>query len=77
VTTFVTPSGAIAAQVPEDFMTYTVVSKSPDGSLASVCVPDKAAAEAAVRRAAPTAPANQSVMRGRTPLRPSAGGHHE
>jgi hypothetical protein len=72
---FVTPSGSIAAQVPEDFLTYTVVSKNADGSLSSICMPDKQSAEAAVRRSA-AAPA-QTAVRSRTPLRPAEGAPHE
>jgi hypothetical protein len=78
VTQVVTPSGAIAAQVPEDMLTYTVVSKNPDGSIASVCLPDKQAAEATVRRlsAAPP-PAMPNAARSRTAVRPAPGAPHE
>lgn len=75
---FVTATGAIAAQVPEDMLTYTVVSKRADGSIDSVCLPTKEAAEAAVQAFARTPqPAVSRVSVNRTPLRPAAGAPNE
>jgi len=73
---FVTPTGAIAARVPEDMMTYTVVTKNADGTLDEVCLPDRQSAEAAVRSAA-RAPQAASVTRSRNALRPAPGAPNE
>lgn len=75
---FVTETGAIAARVPEEMMTYTVVSKGADGAIDSICLPTRQAAEIAVQVLARTPPpAVPRSSMNRTPLRPVAGAPNE
>jgi hypothetical protein len=48
-------SGAQGAQLPEEFMTYSVVTRGADGKLVTQEVTGKVAAEAAVKSPAPAA----------------------
>lgn len=81
VVEFVTPTGAIAAMVPPELLTYSVVSKNLDGSLSQICLPGAQAADTAVRAAARMAPnrvaAGAPAGRPTNPLRPAAGAPHE
>jgi len=47
------PSGATGARLNDNFMTYSVVMKQPDGSLAEYCFGSKEDAESAVAAPAP------------------------
>lgn len=76
VVEFVTAAGVIAAQVPESMLTYTVVSKTADGSIDSICLPTKEAAESAVQKLART-PQATPARAARTSLRPAPGAPNE
>lgn len=52
------PSGARGARLTDEFMSYAVVVRQPDGSLASLCFATQEEADAALK-GAPVAPVNK------------------
>ena len=48
------PGGAVGMMVPEELLSYSVATISPDGSVSMACVDGKKAADAAVRAPKPT-----------------------